>query len=72
METNELYPVFCVNELNILIVGCNVGLEKLTFLLKSSPSANVEIVSETFSRFGSTCQQHKSVKLTQRPMMFQI
>ena len=38
METNELYPVFLkVNELNILIVGGgNVGLEKLTFLLKSS------------------------------------
>ena len=50
METNELYPVFLkVAELEILIVGGgNVGLEKLTFLLKSSPSANVTMVSKAF------------------------
>ena len=67
METNELYPVFLkVNELNILIVGGgNVGLEKLTFLLKSSPSANVEIVSETFlPDLVQLANKHKSVKLT--------
>ncbi|MBU2975005.1 precorrin-2 dehydrogenase/sirohydrochlorin ferrochelatase family protein [Zobellia sp. B3R18] len=47
MERNELYPVFLkVSNLNILIVGGgNVALEKLTFLLKSSPSAQVEMVS---------------------------
>ena len=28
--------------------GGNVGLEKLTFLLKSSPNANVEIVATRF------------------------
>ncbi|MBQ4913936.1 bifunctional precorrin-2 dehydrogenase/sirohydrochlorin ferrochelatase [Maribacter sp. MMG018] len=50
MKQNELYPVFLkVSELNILIVGGgNVALEKLTFLLKSSPSAKVEMVSPTF------------------------
>ncbi len=47
MERNELYPVFLkVSNLNILIVGGgNVALEKLTFLLKSSPNAQVEMVS---------------------------
>ncbi len=50
MERNELYPVFLkVSQLNVLIVGGgNVALEKLTFLLKSSPNANVEMVSLMF------------------------
>lgn len=50
MERNELYPVFLkVSNLHILIVGGgNVALEKLTFLLKSSPSAQVEMVSPMF------------------------
>lgn len=50
MERNELYPVFLkVSQLNILIVGGgNVALEKLTFLLKSSPKAQVEMVSVMF------------------------
>ncbi len=51
LEKNELYPVFLkVATLEVLIVGGgNVGLEKLTFLLKSSPSANVTMVSKEFS-----------------------
>ncbi|WP_298502436.1 bifunctional precorrin-2 dehydrogenase/sirohydrochlorin ferrochelatase [uncultured Maribacter sp.] len=50
MERNELYPIFLkVSQLNILVVGGgNVGLEKLTFLLKSSPNAQVEMVSIDF------------------------
>ncbi len=50
MERNELYPVFLkVNNLNVLIVGGgNVGLEKLTFLLKSSPNAQVQMVAPEF------------------------
>lgn len=50
MELNELYPVFLkVSQLNILIVGGgNVALEKLTFLLKSSPNAKVQMVSKMF------------------------
>ena len=50
LEKNELYPLFLkVAELHILIVGGgNVGLEKLTFLLKSSPSARVLMVSKDF------------------------
>ncbi|QLE03121.1 bifunctional precorrin-2 dehydrogenase/sirohydrochlorin ferrochelatase [Galbibacter sp. BG1] len=50
VERNELYPVFLkVNYLNTLIVGGgNVALEKLTFLLKSSPNANVQMVAPFF------------------------
>jgi len=50
MERNNLYPIFLkVSQLNVLIVGGgNVGLEKLTFLLKSSPDAKVQIVALTF------------------------
>ncbi|MDN3671731.1 bifunctional precorrin-2 dehydrogenase/sirohydrochlorin ferrochelatase [Flavobacterium branchiarum] len=50
MERNELYPIFLkLHKLNVLIVGGgNVGLEKLSFLLKSSPNANVEVVATTF------------------------
>lgn len=50
MERNELYPVFLkVSNLHILIVGGgNVALEKLSFLLKSSPNAQVEMVAPMF------------------------
>jgi len=50
MERNELYPIFLkVNILNILIIGGgNVGLEKLHFLLKSSPNANVDVLAKRF------------------------
>lgn len=48
---NQLYPVFLkVHQLNILLVGGgNVGTEKLEFLLKSSPKAQVTAVSREFS-----------------------
>ena len=50
MNENKLYPVFLkVKNLNVLIVGGgNVAEEKLTFLLKSSPDANVTMVSTMF------------------------
>jgi len=50
LNTNELYPIFLkVSTLEVLIVGGgNVALEKLTFLLKSSPNANVTIIAKKF------------------------
>jgi len=50
MERNNLYPIFLrMHKIQTLIVGGgNVGLEKLTFLLKSSPDANVEMVAPFF------------------------
>jgi precorrin-2 dehydrogenase/sirohydrochlorin ferrochelatase len=47
---NHLYPIFLkVHELNALLVGGgNVGTEKLEFLLKSSPQAQVTVVAKAF------------------------
>lgn len=47
---NHLYPIFLkVHELNILLVGGGfVATEKLEFLLKSSPLAQVTVVSKFF------------------------
>ncbi|MEN9447469.1 MAG: hypothetical protein RJA25_759 [Bacteroidota bacterium] len=48
---NTLYPIFLKTEnFNILIIGGGkVALEKITFLLKSSPNASVTIVANEFS-----------------------
>lgn len=50
MERNNLYPIFLkAKNLNVLIVGGGyVAEEKLTFLLKSSPDANVTMVAPEF------------------------
>jgi precorrin-2 dehydrogenase/sirohydrochlorin ferrochelatase len=47
---NNLYPIFLkANQLNVLVIGAGkVGTEKLHFLLKSSPNANVEVIAERF------------------------
>lgn len=49
-ERNNLYPIFLKTEgLETLIVGGGfVALEKLTFLLKSSPNAKVTLVAPFF------------------------
>lgn len=66
MERNELYPVFLkVSNLNVLIVGGgNVGLEKLTFLLKSSPNAQVQMVAPEFLSDTIELAQKHNVKIT--------
>lgn len=52
IERNNLFPVFLkLEELNTLIVGGgNVGLEKVTGILKSSPGARITVVA------GQICQ----------------
>ncbi len=68
-ERNELYPIFLkLHQLNVLIVGGgNVGLEKLSFLLKSSPNANVEVVAPRFlPEMEALVAQHPSVQLTNK------
>ncbi len=66
-ERNELYPIFLkLHNINVLIVGGgNVGLEKLSFMLKSSPNANVEVVATKFlPELEALVEKHPSVKLT--------
>ncbi|KIO53726.1 precorrin-2 dehydrogenase/sirohydrochlorin ferrochelatase family protein [Flavobacterium hibernum] len=68
MEQNELYPIFLkLHNLNVLIVGGgNVGLEKLSFLLKSSPNANVEVVAPHFHlEIKVLAEKHPSIILTE-------
>ncbi|MCK8142889.1 bifunctional precorrin-2 dehydrogenase/sirohydrochlorin ferrochelatase [Flavobacterium sp. I-SCBP12n] len=68
-ERNQLYPIFLkVHQLNVLIVGGgNVGLEKLSFLLKSSPNAIVEVVAPRFlPELVDLVHQYDSVKLTMK------
>ncbi|WP_297338485.1 bifunctional precorrin-2 dehydrogenase/sirohydrochlorin ferrochelatase [Algoriphagus sp.] len=47
---NHLYPIFLkVHQLNVLLIGGGfVATEKLEFLLKSSPEAQVTVVSKFF------------------------
>ena len=49
--TNPLYPIFLkLHELDLLLVGAGeVGHEKLFFILKNSPGANVTIVAPWIS-----------------------
>lgn len=64
---NELYPIFLkLHHLNVLIVGGgNVGLEKLSFMLKSSPNAHVEVVAPKFlPELEALVEKHPSVQLT--------
>jgi precorrin-2 dehydrogenase/sirohydrochlorin ferrochelatase len=66
MERNNLYPIFLkAKNLNILIVGGgNVAEEKLKFLLKSSPDANVELVALKFTQAIKILIKKYKVELT--------
>ena len=48
---NPLYPVFFkLDKLQLLIVGAGVvGHEKLSFMLKSSPNANITVIADWIS-----------------------
>lgn len=68
-EQNMLYPIFLkIDQLNTLIVGGGeVALEKLTFLLKSSPGAMVTVVSPHFNpEVRALTAGYPAVRLIQR------
>ena len=71
---NELYPIFLkVSQLNVLIVGGgNVALEKLTFLLKSSPNAKVALIALDFSNEVIKLAKKHNVLYMQRPYSYNI
>jgi len=70
MNTNSLYPIFLkLKQLNLLIVGAgNVGFEKLFFILKSSPEANITIVAKEVSAevIELLSNQNYNVKIIQK------
>lgn len=66
---NELYPIFLkVQQFETLIVGGGeVGLEKLSFLLKSSPQAKVTLVGKTIKEeIKALANNHPSITLYER------
>lgn len=67
-KSNELYPIFLkINRLNVLIIGGGkVALEKLHFLLKSSPNAHVEMVAIEFSSEIKSLAKYKDIELIER------
>lgn len=69
MEQNRLFPVFLkLEELHTLLVGGgNVGLEKLTALLKNSPAATVTVVAGIISApVEDLASAHPNVQLVGR------
>lgn len=64
-ERNNLYPIFLkLSSLQVLIVGGgNVAQEKLGFILKSSPDAQVTIVSPMFREGTLELAKQGQVKL---------
>jgi precorrin-2 dehydrogenase / sirohydrochlorin ferrochelatase len=68
-ERNNLFPVFLkLESLHTLIVGGgNVGLEKLSSVLKNSPSANITLVGRTIQEpIKELARKHPHVKLLER------
>lgn len=65
--SNSLYPIFLKTEqFNSLIVGGGkVALEKLTFLLKSSPNTKVTIVSKKIHAEILAMSLHENIVLKQ-------
>jgi precorrin-2 dehydrogenase / sirohydrochlorin ferrochelatase len=69
MERNNLFPVFLkLESLDTLIVGGgNVGLEKLTAILKNSPAAKVSLVARTiYEPIKALAEKYENVKLFER------
>ncbi len=71
-DRNELYPVFLkLHQLKLLIVGAGeVGYEKLSFILKSSPKAQVRMVAPWVSPEVQNLldqQEDHQVEIIQRP-----
>ena len=68
-ERNQLFPVFLkLEELDTLLIGGgNVGLEKLTALLKSSPRARVTVVATRIrEEIKSIAASNASIRLVER------
>jgi precorrin-2 dehydrogenase/sirohydrochlorin ferrochelatase len=66
---NTLYPIFLkLYELNLLIVGGgSIGLEKLEFMLKNSPDANIVLVALKISEsIVALASRFENVSLSER------
>lgn len=72
METNPLFPVFLkLESLHILLVGGgNVGLEKLSAILKNSPNANVTVVAPKIRDEVKSLTNGRSITFIERDFQF--
>ena len=69
MDRNNLFPIFLkLESLDTLIVGGgNVGLEKLSAILKNSPTAKVTLVARTiYEPIKALAEKYENVKLFER------
>jgi precorrin-2 dehydrogenase / sirohydrochlorin ferrochelatase len=69
MERNNLFPVFLkLESLETLIVGGgHVGLEKLTAILKNSPTAKISVVARTIQEpIKVLAAQHENIRVFER------
>jgi precorrin-2 dehydrogenase / sirohydrochlorin ferrochelatase len=69
MEQNNLFPIFLKLEKTqtLLVGGGNVGLEKISALLKSSPQANVTLVAGVIrDEIKALAEAHPTVTLIER------
>ena len=69
---NPLYPVFLkLHKLRMLIVGAGeVGYEKLSFILKSSPDADITVVATWASEeVHEICARYPNVRFIERGYM---
>lgn len=72
MKTNNLYPIFLkLNEVQTLIVGGgNIGLEKVTFILRQSPEAKIKIVAKEFHpSIIKLAIENKNIKIAEREFL---
>jgi siroheme synthase-like protein len=69
MEHNNLFPVFLkLESLETLIIGGgNVGLEKLSNILKNSPTAKISLVARTIQEpIKALAERYENVRLFER------
>lgn len=68
MEQNTLYPIFLkLAKLKVLVVGAGtVGLEKLSFMLKSSPDAQVTVLADWVSGPVHELSQKHSIAIIEK------
>ncbi len=69
MDSNNLFPVFLkLESLEMLIVGGgHVGLEKLSAVLKNSPTAKITLVARTIQKsIWELASEYPNVKLFER------
>jgi len=75
INQNQLYPVFLrLDRLKLLIVGAGeVGHEKLSFILKSSPNARIDIVAPWISdEVHELIQEHPyQIKVIKREFVYE-